>query len=679
MSARPKHDAVANRLPTDTLIDNKTRRSSAQVKKDQQAQIVAKAATVESTKIAKSQQQARVAHLEDKLRKEDQLMEELAIRPDLQVKAHSTQPKLMKNPQPIIPRGKMLTSVEVVDDDDDYYLDSEMISKYDLGNISEEMADIPEESTLDTDSDGAGLRVYDLSDGDHDKDEDYVNNPNQQSELDSESEDNDILTGLTSEAAHQHIKKSVKKTQRGDFRKAINAAREAPPVVGTMISAVATKKRKEPTTVNKPSNDKRAKRVEPSGLLAGWKRTLADERTKAIKARNVMVTAAREDDHDDDRDPLEYAGGEFDDDEPAEAVQAARISKEIAEVRVRSGNSMVKVFEPAPARVERSTSGRGRVKKEKYTVSSLPFPQGSANVAYLQRWRKKDPFGTNTVMDTVVEDLWVQVFPSLATAFKGEASAAIIQVAGDVLINWRSSMGKEGIFIAVKALKESEVSDDDAPAATAYLLENLSFLFENPNAAGDKGGFRGSLVVSAFGAHLKKTIGYVLTNDRPYGYPLGGLAVAAAVVERGLKLIKAGKIRLYEDHVAENSTKKRKVPDYAAYCESVWGVKTRGYVASAKRMDKPKWDLVMAAGVSRMDVSAADDGDADDLVDAATDPRAFLEICTIWISSLSRTLISSSLFTISTSPVSGTEFGLLAAKRKLPTITTRIEHIKHRA
>ncbi|KAF8817624.1 hypothetical protein BYT27DRAFT_7237296 [Phlegmacium glaucopus] len=180
-------------------------------------------------------------------------------------------------------------------------------------------------------------------------------------------------------------------------------------------------------------------------------------------------------------------------------------------------------------------------------------------------------------------------------------------------------MGKEGIFIAVKALKESEVSDDDAPAAAAYLLENFSFLFENPNAAGDKGGFRGGLVVSAFGAHLKKTIG-------PYGYPLGGLAVAAAVVERGLELIKAGKIRLYEDHVAENSTKKRKVPDYAAYCESVWGVKTRGYVASAKRMDKPKWDLVMAAGVSRMDVSAADDGDADDLVDAATDPRAFLEI-----------------------------------------------------
>ncbi|KAF8806289.1 hypothetical protein BYT27DRAFT_6647883 [Phlegmacium glaucopus] len=116
-----------------------------------------------------------------------------------------------------------------------------------------------------------------------------------------------------------------------------------------MISAVATKKCKESTTVNKPSNDKRAKRVEPSGLLVGWKWTLADERTKAIRARNVMVTAAWEDYYDDDHDPLEYAGGEFDDDEPAEAVQAARILEEIAEVRVHSGNSMVKVFEPAPA------------------------------------------------------------------------------------------------------------------------------------------------------------------------------------------------------------------------------------------------------------------------------------------------------------------------------------------
>jgi hypothetical protein len=41
------------------------------------------------------------------------------------------------------------------------------------------------------------------------------------------------------------------------------------------------------------------------------------------------------DDNLEDRDPLEYAGGEFDADEPVEAIQAATISK--AKVGVHTG------------------------------------------------------------------------------------------------------------------------------------------------------------------------------------------------------------------------------------------------------------------------------------------------------------------------------------------------------
>ena len=107
--------------------------------------------------------------------------------------------------------------------------------------------------------------------------------------------------------------------------------------------------------------------------------------------------------------------------------------------------SMVKVSEPPPVKLERSASGRGRVKKEKYTVSSLPFPQGSANVHLTQRWRKvfkpslifwascqEDPFGTNALLDTVIEGLWQKVFPSLASAYE-ESKAAICQVVSPTL------------------------------------------------------------------------------------------------------------------------------------------------------------------------------------------------------------------------------------------------------
>ena len=105
--------------------------------------------------------------------------------------------------------------------------------------------------------------------------------------------------------------------------------------------------------------------------------------------------------------------------------------------------SLVKVFEPAAVKLERSASGRGHVKKEKYTVASLPFPRGSASNSYTQRWRRifkpsliewaatcEDPFGTNAKMDAVVEALWCRVYPTLtmAVSVEGEGRAAITQI-----------------------------------------------------------------------------------------------------------------------------------------------------------------------------------------------------------------------------------------------------------
>jgi hypothetical protein len=106
------------------------------------------------------------------------------------------------------------------------------------------------------------------------------------------------------------------------------------------------------------ANDKRVKRVGPSGLLAGWKQSLAKEQARTINgdqiivksysttcspskliARNVSNTSASNILVDDeDPDPLEYAGGEFDADEPAESIQAARVSK--AKVSVHIGGML---------------------------------------------------------------------------------------------------------------------------------------------------------------------------------------------------------------------------------------------------------------------------------------------------------------------------------------------------
>ena len=105
------------------------------------------------------------------------------------------------------------------------------------------------------------------------------------------------------------------------------------------------------------ANDKRVKTNGPLGLLAGWKKSLAKEHAKTIKgewifinsysivtcllweftAQNISNSNASSNKavKDEDRDPLEYARGEFDADEPAEIIQAARISK--AKVSVHTG------------------------------------------------------------------------------------------------------------------------------------------------------------------------------------------------------------------------------------------------------------------------------------------------------------------------------------------------------
>jgi hypothetical protein len=100
----------------------------------------------------------------------------------------------------------------------------------------------------------------------------------------------------------------------------------------------------------------------------------------------------------------------------------------------------VKIFEPAPPEPEVSSSRR-RVKKLRYTLSSLPFPRGAAGTSYTRDWRKtfkstlihwaatlEDPFGTNAIMEDVVVEIWKQVFPSIANEVDGDSRDAIIHV-----------------------------------------------------------------------------------------------------------------------------------------------------------------------------------------------------------------------------------------------------------
>jgi hypothetical protein len=97
MSTRPTRKAVNSRPSTDVLSGNIRRRTSEQVKKDQEAKKAATIAVERSNDSAKRQKQERIANLEDNLRKEDVLWEKMSVRPDLQ---HHDSATLTKRPEP---------------------------------------------------------------------------------------------------------------------------------------------------------------------------------------------------------------------------------------------------------------------------------------------------------------------------------------------------------------------------------------------------------------------------------------------------------------------------------------------------------------------------------------------------------------------------------------------------
>ncbi|KAF8800095.1 hypothetical protein BYT27DRAFT_7149065 [Phlegmacium glaucopus] len=441
-------------------------------------------------------------------------------------------------------------------------------------------------------------------------------------------------TGNSDRESDYEVREATKKpSERGDFRKAINHARNNSAVTGnTAMSFIAkmkpptAQKRKQPE--NKPVGlviEKCAKKDE-GGLLAGWSNKLAKQRLETISAQNASTHEAVK----DPDNPLEYAGGEFDEDEALEAVRAACDMKKPA-------TTTVKILEPVP--VEKSSSSCC-VKKVKYTFSSLPFPRGAANITYSHEWRRsfkttlihwaatlEDPFGTNAVMEDIITEVWRTVFPSIANEVVGSSREAIVHVAGNALTDWRSSMGKERLCLVLQAPNEAGVTQEDAPSAAEYYLKNYRFIYQNPDDnKGNKGAFLNPLVTACLAAHLKKT----LNNVIQYGYPVGALAIATAVLERGLELIKAGHIGLDGRDTCDNDTiaaKKRKVNRYAGYTDAVWGGKTRGWAASTARLDDTKWRVILHAAVDKMDWNA-DDGDVEEGTGSGGtfDPRSLIEI-----------------------------------------------------
>ena len=111
-------------------------------------------------------------------------------------------------------------------------------------------------------------------------------------------------------------------------------------------------------------------------------------------------------------------------------------------------------------------------------------------------------------------------------------------------------MGKEGIRIVIQFFTDEGIQEEDAQAIAQYYLERYRFIYLDPNSdesamlsvfshrcmlttchsQDDNGAFKSPLILLALAAHLKMTIGNEHLDGEGYPYPVGGLAVATAVV-----------------------------------------------------------------------------------------------------------------------------------------------------
>ena len=83
----PKCKAVSNQKPTNTLIANVPRRTPAEVKRDKAEAEAAAAHSAKQVIATNTQKKFQVADYEDQLHQEDQALEKMAMRPDLNMAA----------------------------------------------------------------------------------------------------------------------------------------------------------------------------------------------------------------------------------------------------------------------------------------------------------------------------------------------------------------------------------------------------------------------------------------------------------------------------------------------------------------------------------------------------------------------------------------------------------------
>jgi len=150
-------------------------------------------------------------------------------------------------------------------------------------------------------------------------------------------------------------------------------------------------------------------------------------------------------------------------------------------------------------------------------------------------------------------------------------------------------------------------SDEERVEFATYFLEDLRFLYrEADDGKKWRGRFGGSFVLQAFAIHLSAISGSARVpdlHDKPSSNAVGALGLAAASVERALRLIATGTLTIAVANASKgkvvtlprsfNRTTGKEPMRQTGFNDTTWGKVTRSYTLAARELSNSKFESIV--------------------------------------------------------------------------------------
>ncbi|KAL6299215.1 hypothetical protein BKA93DRAFT_830090 [Sparassis latifolia] len=549
---------------------------------------------------AKQKRRTQAEIQADKARKELKKVQKAERRTAIERGEPETHAFAEASPEPSIP------PVSAVDSESEGQVD-------DAGDQKNDFADSAGDSGGDLDYlTRSGDALDEDEDRANDSDFDIAVMAEELGDIDADDEDMDDLgiepVGLSNSTkglwkkflASEKAKEGNKKKKMALRSQIIEKRKEAATAPMHSVTSMATK-RKAPASEKFVYESKRAKAVaEIGGLKSGWKRYLA----RSENSSKTSLTNGEDSDA-----PIE---GEFEKDEGAEVLRAARAAHQTNNITQHEGSiatNLVKkkqvgiVLKPAAiAEIDKKECGAGRVNKQPtpyWCNKDLPFP---AHGKHLLLWQRKfipvliswaatlpDPFGSNSHSDfkSTVKSIWTKIFiglPELDDNGKPRsehpAIYAVVQVA---LRTYRRDIGKTALRILDTIWNSADMEGNytTIKRRKAWIeaqLKSKNFLYLDLQVTTHPGAFRGPLIMETFAYHLQLT----MKSEVEYSEPVGALALCSAAKDE------MNSIKEPDDSARHGGARNSK----ESFKDEPWGNEAKIYYNRTKGLKEPKWHVI---------------------------------------------------------------------------------------